>query len=85
MVARVDWAGVAARDGDRIFRAARALTLEDEAAWDCVQEAFLTALRRPGDAAPDDPGAWLCGVARNHARNRRRSEVRRSRLLGRLL
>jgi RNA polymerase sigma-70 factor, ECF subfamily len=83
MDTREAWADVAAHEGDRLFRATRAVTVTDEAAWDCVQEAFLTALRGKGVAALDDPVAWLCGVARNHARNLRRTEVRRTRFLAR--
>ena len=63
---------------DRIWQAARAETGDDHAAWDCVQEAFATALAAKRGPS-GDPVAWLCGVARNHARHWARG---RSRLQG---
>ncbi len=61
----------------RIWRAARAVSRNDDAAWDCVQEAFLTALVVKRKIADEDAVAWLCGVARNHARHWTRGNERR--------
>jgi len=59
---RMGWLAEAAQEAERVFRAAREVARDDDAAWDCVQEAFATAL---GHAAPpDDPVPWLCAVAR---------------------
>jgi RNA polymerase sigma-70 factor (ECF subfamily) len=80
-----DWGAIAERHAQSVWRAARRLVPDDEAAWDCVQEAFLTALssRAPGDLA--DPIGWICGVARNHARHAVRSRGRFRRFLERLV
>lgn len=49
-------------------------------AEEIVAEVFLTAWRRP-DAVPDsDPVPWLLATARNHLRNRQRSDRRRTQL-----
>jgi len=79
-----DWGTLAEHHADRVFRAARSLLHDDESAWDCVQEAFLTAVmsRRPDDLT--EPVAWLCGVARNHARHLSRGRGRFRALLERL-
>jgi len=71
----MDWAALAERHVDRVYRAARAEVGDDHAAWDCVQEAFATALLG-GEPDHGDPVDWLCGVARNHARHWKRSETR---------
>jgi len=76
------WTGLAADETERIWRAARALAPDEETAWDCVQDAFATALARA--TAPRDPVAWLCGVARNHARHRSRARSRWTAMLERL-
>ncbi len=53
-----------------------------------MQEAFVVALERwPAEGVPDNPGAWITQVARNHAIDRlRRSGVLRDKVaaLGRL-
>jgi len=79
-----DWGALAEHHADRIFRAARSLVPDDESAWDCVQEAFLTAVttRQPDDLT--EPVAWLCGVARNHARHQTRGQGRFRAILERL-
>lgn len=71
----MDWAALAERHADRVYRAARAEAADDHAAWDCVQEAFATALKG-GEPDRGDPVEWLCGVARNHARHWKRGESR---------
>jgi RNA polymerase sigma-70 factor (ECF subfamily) len=63
---------------ERIWRAARAETRDDEAAWDCVQEAFATALSVDRDVGDENTVAWLCGVAKNHARHWIRGMARRN-------
>jgi RNA polymerase sigma-70 factor (ECF subfamily) len=58
-----------------------------EATADIVSETYLVAVRNlrrvPGD--DEAAAAWLCGVARNHLRNHRRTQGRRHRLLGRVM
>ena len=51
-------------------------------AEDCAQDAFESALARWGrDGVPDNPGAWLTTVAKNHAIDRlRRSTNERAKL-----
>lgn len=80
----VDWAAVAERSARDVYRAALPIAGDEQTAWDCAQEAFLTALRGGAGTTPDDPARWLCGVARNHARNLARSRRRRVALLRRL-
>lgn len=76
-------AGIAAGDGaslsalfrrrqGEVFRFALHLTGSRTIAEDVTQEVFLVVMR---DAARYEPGrssvtAWLCGIARNHARRR---------------
>jgi RNA polymerase sigma-70 factor (ECF subfamily) len=71
----MDLTTLSASHVDRIWRAARARTPDDHAAWDCVQEAFATALASEREPA-GDPVAWLCGIARNHARHWERGRDR---------
>ncbi|MHC4473031.1 MAG: RNA polymerase sigma factor, partial [Planctomycetota bacterium] len=80
-----DWGAFAERHVTSVFEAARRVVRDEDAAWDCVQEAFLTALssRAPTDLA--DPLGWLCGVARNHARHAVRGRGRFRRFLERLV
>jgi RNA polymerase sigma-70 factor (ECF subfamily) len=77
------WADLAEAHGQTVFAAARQVARDDDSAWDCVQEAFLTALHREKTEV-EEPVSWLCGVARNHARNLRRSRRRWWKFLGRL-
>lgn len=70
----IDWGGLAERSASRVWRAARELAPDDDSAWDCVQEAFLTAVST--GSPHGDPVSWLCGVARNHARHMTRSRRR---------
>jgi RNA polymerase sigma-70 factor (ECF subfamily) len=52
-----------------------------ELAEDALQEACALALRKWGDAVPDDPVAWLLTAARNNAIDRlRRVQVSRDKL-----
>jgi RNA polymerase sigma-70 factor (ECF subfamily) len=53
---------------------------------DIVSETYLVAWRRLADVPDDDEraAAWLCGVARNLARNHVRGELRRRRLVERM-
>ncbi|MHC4340475.1 MAG: RNA polymerase sigma factor [Planctomycetota bacterium] len=52
-----------------------ALLRDEQGAEDVVQDTYVAALRRP--PARHAPGAWLAVVARNLARRRRRTELRR--------
>lgn len=69
---------------ERVYREHRARMLaaliravgDFELAEDALQDACAQALRRWGDAAPDDPVAWLLTTARNRAIDR----LRRARL-----
>jgi DNA-directed RNA polymerase specialized sigma24 family protein len=60
----------------KVQTAARTHALDDAAAWGAVQEAFLTALEGRGPTRGGHPVGWLCGVARNHARNELRRRGR---------
>jgi RNA polymerase sigma-70 factor, ECF subfamily len=71
------WSAVAHEHVLAVWGAARKIAHNDDDAWDCVQEAFVTALAGPRIATLDDPLRWLCGVARNHARNQHRGLGRR--------
>lgn len=66
----------------RLVRQLYAVTQDVTEAQDCVQDAFVRALTRPGQlSAVDNPEAWLLTVALNRARTR----WRRTRHLDRLL
>ncbi|SNQ49629.1 putative RNA polymerase ECF-subfamily sigma factor [Frankia canadensis] len=69
-----------------VLRFARRRLGEDDAAWDVVSETFLVVWRswekRPAEAAEALP--WLYAIAGNVVRNRRRSQVRTTRLTARL-
>ncbi len=59
---RASLVGLARREG-----------LSPEDAVDCVQDAFCTYLREVlAGTVPREPGAYLAGIVRNAARNRRR-------------
>jgi RNA polymerase sigma-70 factor, ECF subfamily len=80
----LDWGEIARQHGQRVFQAARTAAPDDDAAWDCVQEAFLTAIASKSPSEIEHPIAWLCGVAKNHARHVVRGEGRFRRMLSRL-
>lgn len=66
------------RRQDDVYRVALLMTGLPASAEDIVQEVFLTVMR---DAGRYEPGrssvkAWLCGIARNHARRRLESDGR---------
>jgi RNA polymerase sigma-70 factor (ECF subfamily) len=67
---------------DRVFAYARRRATRAEAE-DVVSETFLVAWRRLDDV-PDEPLAWLIGVARKTLANARRGEGRRAALGDRL-
>ena len=71
-----DWVALAGTSAQQVYTAARAHAPDDDAAWDAVQEAFLTALEGKGPTRGGDPVGWLCGVARNHARHELRRRGR---------
>jgi len=83
-VIAIDWGSIAADHGERVFRVARGIVTDDDSAWDCVQEALLTAVRAVRSEKIDRPVDWLCGVAKNHARHLVRSRGRLRRLLARI-
>ena len=61
-----------------VYRVALLMTGRAEAAEDVAQDVFLAAIR---DAGRYEPGrssvtAWLCGIARNHARRRLERDAR---------
>jgi RNA polymerase sigma-70 factor (ECF subfamily) len=60
-----------------------ALRIDPERAKDVAAETFLVAWRRLDDV-PDDPRAWLLGVARRVIAGQFRSETRRDALAARL-
>lgn len=69
---RAAFAALFRRRRPEVYRFALHLTGEPAAADDVTQEAFITVMR---DAARYERGrstvvAWLCGIARNHARRR---------------
>ena len=78
----MDWLTIDSQALDQIWFAARRVVGDDDAAWDCVQEAFATALATA--TRPKDPIAWLCGVARNHGRTWIRSDSRYRRAVERM-
>jgi RNA polymerase sigma-70 factor (ECF subfamily) len=66
------------RRQDDVYRVALLMTGLPASAEDVTQEVFLTVMR---DAGRYEPGrssvkAWLCGIARNHARRRLESDGR---------
>jgi RNA polymerase sigma-70 factor (ECF subfamily) len=66
------------RRHDDVYRVALLMTGLPASAEDVTQEVFLTVMR---DATRYEPGrssvkAWLCGIARNHARRRLESDGR---------
>jgi RNA polymerase sigma-70 factor, ECF subfamily len=65
----------------RLFRLARRLAADSEAARDLVQETFLRAARRPAAVPAGEPAgeAWLVRVLVNLARDRHRRLAVRSR------
>ncbi|RIK63702.1 MAG: RNA polymerase subunit sigma-24 [Planctomycetota bacterium] len=64
---------------DIVVRFARIVTLDDSAAHDAAQEAFVRLWRNPRALAGGSLRAWLCAVARNVALNDLRSARRRAR------
>jgi RNA polymerase sigma-70 factor (ECF subfamily) len=62
-----------------VFAYARSRT-STEAAWEVVEEVFLVAWRRAEAVTPDEPRAWLLGVARRVLANSRRADKRRGAL-----
>jgi RNA polymerase sigma-70 factor (ECF subfamily) len=63
-----------------------AMTRDDEAAADLVQEAFLRLAReRAAGRSPDDPAAWVAQVARHLAVSRARRASTAARYAPRLL
>jgi RNA polymerase sigma-70 factor (ECF subfamily) len=56
----------------QVYRFALHVTGSAAAAEDVTQDAFLTLIREAGRYEPGRSGvfAWLCGIARNHARRR---------------
>lgn len=80
-IAAGDKAAFAALFGRRqssVFRFALHLTGDASVADDVTQDTFLAVMR---DAARYEPGrasvtAWLCGIARNHARRRLERDLR---------
>jgi RNA polymerase sigma-70 factor (ECF subfamily) len=56
----------------QVYRFALHVTGSPSAAEDVTQEVFLTLIREAGRYEPGRSGvlAWLCGIARNHARRR---------------
>ena len=79
-----DWVALAGTSARQVYTAARSHAPDDDAAWDAVQEAFLTALGGKGPTHGGDPVGWLCGVARNHARHELRRRGRFESFLVRL-
>jgi RNA polymerase sigma-70 factor (ECF subfamily) len=61
-----------------VFRRARRLLGDDQAAWDAVQEVFLRVLRSSfrGDSSPT---TWLYRITTNHCFNLIRDAARRAR------
>lgn len=55
-----------------VYRFALHMTGETSVAEDVVQDVFLTVIHDAGRFEPDRASAiaWLCGIARNHARRR---------------
>lgn len=78
----MSWLKIDSQSLDQIWRTARRVVEDDDAAWDCVQEAFATALTTPNP--PENPVAWLCGVARNHGRTWTRSNSRYRKAIARI-
>src|SRR5512143_3296151 len=70
----LDLLSLAARsERARLVALARREGLGPEDAVDCVQDAFCTYLRLViAGEVPRDPGAYLAGIVRNAARNKRR-------------
>lgn len=71
---------------DFAWRTLRRYGVPDAQLDDATQDVFLVVRRRLPDFSPDlsqgrSPRAWLHGIARRVARDRRRSEERRSRRL----
>ena len=56
----------------QVYRFALHITGSPEAAEDVTQDTFLTVIKDAGRYEPGRSGvvAWLCGIARNHARPR---------------
>ncbi len=70
----------------RVYRYCVGLAGDRDAAADVFQETLVSAWRRfdtyEGRA---DLGAWLCGIARNHFLDARRTEIRRRGIFGRVV
>ncbi len=65
------------RESGRMLAAARRLVRDEAAAHDCVQEAFISALKAIGDFEPRVPiGAWLNRITVNAALMRLRKARR---------
>jgi RNA polymerase sigma-70 factor (ECF subfamily) len=70
------------KHGKMVFRRARALLGDTQAARDAVQDIFLRALRARAEFEhAASPVAWLCKVTTNHCLNRLRDADRRRELL----
>jgi RNA polymerase sigma-70 factor (ECF subfamily) len=66
------------RYGPLVFRRARQLLGNDEAAWDVVQEVFLRALRsETGFRNEASPTTWLYRITTNYCFNVTRDKTRR--------
>jgi RNA polymerase sigma-70 factor (ECF subfamily) len=67
-----------ARHGAAVFRRARALLGDDEAAWDALQEVFVRALRtRRAFRHQSSPTTWLYRITTNYCFNVLRDAGRR--------
>lgn len=65
------------REAGRVVAALMVHLRDLELAEDCLQDAFITALKRwPVEGVPRSPAAWLITVARNRALDRLRRERR---------
>ena len=68
------------RESARLVAALTRLTRDLDLAEELAQDALLAALEQwPGDGLPDNPGAWLMGVAKHRGLN----ALRRRRMLDR--
>jgi RNA polymerase sigma-70 factor (ECF subfamily) len=68
--------------GKAVFRRARALLADTQAAHDAVQDVFLRALGSHAEFEQSESRvAWLCKITTNHCLNRIRDAARRRELL----
>lgn len=61
-----------------VYRVALLITGDPATAQDIAQEVFLAVIREPARYEPgrSSVSAWLCGIARNHARRRLQQDTR---------